>query len=176
MRAIILMVGLLAAEALMGSGGAAPRWQVCLTDEAGLNTPARAAFQREFSVLVSSREADLVWDLCDAVEPGAIILRVRTAPPSTVPEDALGLARLKGPRITAPLEVYVAPVMQLLDGHANCWAVVGRALARVAAHEVAHLLTQKGDHDQQGLLREGFSGSELAGESSEPFRRLAQRD
>jgi len=40
---------------------------------------------------------------------------------------------------------------------------VGRALARVAAHEIYHALTASESHDSDGLMRPSFSGRDLLG-------------
>jgi hypothetical protein len=60
-------------------------------------------------------------------------------------------------------------VVELLPS-TQCWSVIGRALARVAAHEVAHFVDQAGAHNGTGLLRQTFDARQLASEDSYPFR------
>jgi hypothetical protein len=40
-------------------------------------------------------------------------------------------------------------------------ALLGRALARVVAHEVIHILTNSGEHGREGIARPAFSGRQL---------------
>jgi hypothetical protein len=47
--------------------------------------------------------------------------------------------------------------------------LVGKALARVAAHEIAHFQFQEHGHHSQGLLRDSFPAWQLADEDSLPF-------
>ena len=44
-------------------------------------------------------------------------------------------------------------------------ALLGRALARVVAHEVIHMLTKSGEHGHAGIARSAFSGKQLIGEA-----------
>jgi hypothetical protein len=41
--------------------------------------------------------------------------------------------------------------------------LMGRALGRVVAHELVHILTRSADHGSQGVARPAFSGRELIG-------------
>jgi hypothetical protein len=42
--------------------------------------------------------------------------------------------------------------------------VYGRALARIMAHELYHVLTGRGDHDREGIAKAGFTVRDLVGE------------
>ncbi|HEY3440064.1 MAG TPA: hypothetical protein VGK29_04910 [Paludibaculum sp.] len=44
-----------------------------------------------------------------------------------------------------------------------CAARLGRALARVAAHEICHVLTTSGAHDKQGIMKPSFDHRDLCG-------------
>jgi hypothetical protein len=159
-----VIAGIVALTLLAGPVDAQTR-QVCLNDQAGLNAPAEGAFYREFQSLLGGRGVQLVEQGC---EPDSIQLSVyRQA--SGRKHDALGAARVEGTAITPQLEVYLDNVVALLSD-SQCWTVVGRAIARVAAHEVAHYLDQSAEHDESGLLRARFSGSDLAADDSHPFR------
>lgn len=156
---------MLAALTLLAGGADAQTRQVCLDDQAGLNAPAEGAFYREFQSLIGVRGVQLVEQGC---EPDSIRLSVfRQA--AGRESDALGAARVEGAAIAPQLEVYLDRVVALLP-ESQCWNVIGRALARVAAHEVAHYLNQGAEHDEAGLLQARFSAHELAGEDSYPFR------
>jgi len=41
--------------------------------------------------------------------------------------------------------------------------LMGRALARVMAHEVVHMLTKSGAHGREGVAKTALSGSQLIG-------------
>jgi hypothetical protein len=125
----------------------APR--LCWEDLAGLAAPARASLVRELRALLPGLDVErgTAERPCDR-EP-AIRLAIH-AVRQDAPDDALGLAHTRAGRIEPRLEVFVAPVMRL-TGAAD-WEVVGRALARVAAHEAIHYIQQRADHDDHGLF------------------------
>lgn len=158
-------IGVLAALTLLASESAAQSRQVCLDDQAGLTAPAEGAFYREFQSLAGPRGVQLIEEGC---EPDSIRLTIYQQAAGRK-GDALGGARVEGSAIAPRLEVYVDRVIALLP-ETQCWTVIGRAMARVAAHEVAHYLDQRAEHEERGLLRERFSATDLAGEDSYPFR------
>lgn len=47
---------------------------------------------------------------------------------------------------------------------------LGRALGRVLAHEIGHVLINTADHDRTGLMRATFSADELAQPDRRPFQ------
>jgi hypothetical protein len=149
---------------LVGSLHATPRL-VCVDDQVGLAPPAQASMYQELTVLLGNRKVRLDSADCDAAENGAIRLFIRRQGPLA---DILGRAQLDGSRVAPRLEVFLVPVLDLLQDP-TCWASVGRALGRVAAHEVTHYLDQIVEHDPAGLMRAGFTRRELAAEDSFPF-------
>ena len=52
----------------------------------------------------------------------------------------------------------------------GCRGQLGRALARVAAHELEHYSAQQLHHDDKGLMRAAFDGLHLAADDSNRFR------
>jgi hypothetical protein len=153
--------------ALLAGVAQAQNRQVCLDDHAGLNTPALGSFYREFQTLVGPRGVELAESGC---EPDAIRLSLYSKAQGHG-ADVLGAARLEQSKIAPRLEIYLDRVVAMMP-ETRCWNVVGRALARVAAHEVAHFVGQDPRHAEAGLLRAQFSGSQLASEDSHPFRWL----
>jgi hypothetical protein len=149
----------------MESGAQAQAWEVCLDDQAGLNAPTMGSFYREFQGLVGPRGVKIETEACRTDSIRVSLQRSASGHPS----DVLGGAFLTGERITPQLNVFYDRVVELIPESA-CWNVVGRALARVAAHEVAHFIGQDPQHADAGLLRARFSGGQLAGEDSYPFR------
>jgi hypothetical protein len=139
--------------------------QVCLEDHAALNTPTLGSFYQEFRALVGARGIELSDSGC---QPDAIRLSLYQRAEGRA-ADVLGAARVDGQRVSPQLEVYLDPVVAMMP-ETHCWNVVGRALARVAAHEVAHFIDQDQQHSKIGLLRARFPGAQLASDDSYPFR------
>ena len=136
--------------------------QACLQDEVGLNGPAKASFFSEFRSLAGPRGVNLSDSGC---QPDAIRISLLRES-GDKPEDVLGAAKIEGSGISGRLEVYFEPVVETIPA-ANCWTVIGRALARVAVHEVSHYLEQSQGHAQFGLMQPRFTGAQLA--SADPF-------
>jgi hypothetical protein len=159
---------------LLGSltlGGAlAQTPQVCLDDRAGLNAPTLGSFYKEFQLLAGSHGVRIEDDACRPEAIRIVLYDDNTGHPS----DVLGAAPVVGSRVAPRLEIYVAQVVDLMP-ETGCWNVVGRALARVAAHEVAHLIDQDLQHGDTGLLQAHFSGAQLAADDSYPFRWIPSR-
>ena len=155
----VLLWAPLAGEAL------AQTRQVCLDDQAGLNAPTIGSFHREFQFLVGARGIRLEDEGCAADAIRISVHRNANGHPS----DALGAAPIADSGIGPRLEIYFDRIVALMP-ETQCWNVVGRALARVAAHEVAHYIDQDESHSEAGLLQAKFSGTQLAGEDSYPFR------
>ena len=158
---------LLAAPSVLGAA-----WQVCVEDDASLlTTPVRAAVLREFQTLVGSRVARIEFERCSVDSP-RMRLAIKDEPPSQF-EDVLGLAYRDRDRIEPVLHVFRGPLVRYL-GAPNSSEAVGRAVARVAAHEATHFLHQQAHHCERGLMRATFPPYELASQDSRPFRRFAR--
>ncbi len=151
--------------ALLAGLGQAQTRKVCLDNQADLKAPALGSFYTEFRSLVGSHGVALTESACP---PDAIHLALY--PRAAVAEtDVLGAARVEGDKVEPKLEIYLDRVVALMP-ESHCWDTLGRALARVAAHEVAHYIDQDQRHADTGLLRAQFSGEQLASEDSYPFR------
>jgi hypothetical protein len=139
--------------------------QVCLDDRAQVNAPTLGSFYKEFQSLVGPHGVELAESGC---EPDAIRLSLyRRAQGHGA--DVLGAAPREGSRIAPRLEIYLDRVVAMMP-ETRCWNVLGRALARVAAHEVAHYMDQNRRHSDAGLMQARFSGAQLASDDSYPFR------
>jgi hypothetical protein len=59
----------------------------------------------------------------------------------------------------------VASVRSAMFGgdYAHADTLLGRALGRVLAHEIVHILSGSGDHGKAGVARESLSGAQLIG-------------
>lgn len=156
---------LLLTVALPSALGAA--WNVCVQDsDALLSAPVRAAALREFSELMGAQRASLDFGDCTA-EGRRIQLKVLAEAPEHL-HNVLGQAYRRHERIEPLLNVYYESLVRYL-GHPNNAYAIGRAVARVAAHEVKHFLDQDPSHCSHGLLRSGFGAWELMAADSRPF-------
>ena len=154
----------------IAGGALAQTREVCLDDQAGLNAPAMGSFYKEFHLLVGARGVRLEGEACASDAIRVSLYRSAVGRPA----DVLGAAPLvHGSRIAPRLEIYYDRVVALMP-EAECWSIVGRALARVAAHEVAHFIDQDQNHGD-GLLQARFSGAELAADDSYPFRWISSQ-
>lgn len=90
-----------------------------------------------------------------------LLVRIREAPGQRY-STALGLVQVRQGRVLPLIELYVRPVKELLgrDLHA---AALGKALARVAAHELTHYREQRLDHGAAGSFRESLGPGDLTG-------------
>ncbi len=157
----------LALSALLPSG-LDGEWAVCVRDKSSLLTaPSRAAILQEFQGLMAGERAKLIFDTCPK-RPFRIDLSISPEAPEHLP-GVLGRARRRREGVEPRLEVFYYPLIRYL-GDPNSLTAIGRALARVAAHEAAHLLEQQGHHCSHGLLRNGFSAYELSAPDPHPFR------
>ena len=137
---------------------------VCLKDAVGLNPFNRKAFEAEFRELTGR---DVIFAPADCPTP-AVSLSIMAYPPARY-THALGLAYHDKDRVFPELRVYTKPVLRLLGEQASA-AQLGRALARVAAHEFGHYFLQRLDHDHEGLMKDSFQGPDLGAEDPASFR------
>ncbi|RPI18507.1 MAG: hypothetical protein EHM65_02175 [Acidobacteriales bacterium] len=133
---------------------------LCIEDRVHLDARTRAAFDREIDTLLpESASAGC------GVE--ALLVVIAFDAPARCP-SSLGLAYSSQARVMPKVEVFLNQVLRALAG-IRAPVPVGRALARVAAHEAAHYFLQQHGHDRDGLLRERFPEWQLGADSSAPF-------
>ena len=158
-----ILIALLMAPWAFGSS-----WTVCVTDTAAVLTPpVRGAVNREFRSLMGGQGAGLTFDKCSMGAPRMDLL-IKDEPPNGL-EGVLGLARRNRERIEPQLQVFYGSLRRYL-GEPNSAEALGRALARVAAHEAAHFLTQQPHHCKRGLLQATLSAYELLTAEAAQFR------
>ena len=152
---------------LMAPGAFGGSWTVCVTDVSALLTPPiRGAVTREFHSLMGGHTTGLAFDKCNK-GGSRIHLVIKDEPPNGL-EGVLGLARRKRDRIEPQLQVFYGSLVRYL-GEPNNSEAVGRAVARVAAHEAAHFLEQQPHHCQRGLLQAMLSADKLLAADPAPF-------
>ncbi|MCY4187048.1 MAG: hypothetical protein OXD30_01035 [Bryobacterales bacterium] len=158
-----LLVALLLPPSAVGSP-----WRVCVTDTSELLTaPVRGAAMREFHALLGAQGAALSFKKCPA-GGSRVDLLITDEPPRGL-EGVLGLARRAGQTIEPPLQVFYDGALVRHLGRPGKAEALGRALARVAAHETAHLLQQQAAHCAHGLLQSTLPAYELLAADPAPF-------
>ena len=144
--------------------------RVCFHNPAGLRPPTLASMNLELSGLLHGKRVSLMGAPCLAESNGAALVVVRKGGLPDEP-DVLGRAVQTKGRIMPILEVYLEPIVSLI-GNGRSSKTVGRALARVAAHELNHFVDQTEAHSDRGLMQTGFFGWQLEQEDPYPFRRV----
>jgi hypothetical protein len=141
--------------------------EICLEDRARLSLPAIAAFQTELSLIVPDARIEPASGACD------FRLTIR---PDSLPgqPDVLGRTPVSGGHILPRAEVFAASIIRLLEG-SRSHTLLGRAIARVAAHEIGHYLSQEGRHHASGLMRPELTVSQLVGADRAPFMLRVRR-
>jgi hypothetical protein len=137
--------------------------EVCIEDRVSLNSFSRRALEAEFHELVGVKL--LASKKCS---PPAVSVVISAHPPAGQ-ANVLGLAYKHGDRVFPEVRIFTQPLLRLLGANASA-AQLGRALARVAAHELRHYSAQQLHHDENGLMKAAFDGLQLAAEDSSRFR------
>ena len=128
--------------------------EICVEDRAKLSLPAFAALRTELSLTVPDARIARTSRRC------SFRLEIR---PESMPgrPDVLGRTPLAGGRILPRAEVFVPSIVNLLGGGLHSHEMLGRAIARVAAHEIGHYLSRSGNHQESGLMQPQFTASQL---------------
>jgi hypothetical protein len=157
--------GLFLLASLAGNLLQANLLHVCFLNTANLDPETVRQFEKELSDIASSSGVSLSIRQC---MPGpAADVRITIQSQSGVEPSALGAAKVLGGRVLPELEVYTAPIGALLA--ARLPVLMGRAMARVAAHELGHFLTQSSEHSD-GVMSEFYSGPRLMAADKRSFR------
>lgn len=138
---------------------------LCVDNQARLDEMTMQAFRTELMAILTASERYGEFAPCRA---GSVRITMRSKPPAEE-ASALGAARRKDGRILPELELYVDGVTQLVN--VRLPGVIGRALARVATHEMAHYLYQEGGaHADAGLMMERLGAAHLLAANRRFFR------
>ena len=160
-----IQAALLLAFIAPGTFGAT--WTVCLEDSGELlNTPHRGAVLGEFRELMGGQGVELDFGTC-VQDSRRIRLEILGEAPDHL-EGVLGLAHRRSERIEPRLKVFYGPLVRYI-GDPNSTLLVGRAIARVAAHEAMHFIKQQPSHCADGLMRPEFSVWDLLGSDRGPL-------
>ena len=127
---------------------------VCVLNWVEVDPVTLRAFEAEFSSLLADRGVLLDGTACARQDRENVIrISIFRMPPKEE-RGALGLAYMSRSRVMPVLEIYLTRLLYYL-GDCRTPNVVGRALARIAAHEVGHYLLQDSGHSN-GLMRRQF--------------------
>lgn len=163
---LLLSAALLAAPPIEASGGV----RLCVEDETDLPVVARIELQAELRAVLGRLDVEFLEGPCPAPTSDAVRLRLQSRPNGT-PASALGAARVDGERIAPDLAVFPEAIRAFTA--ANDCRRLGRAIGRVAAHELAHYLLQSLEHESDGLLREAFPPQQLGAPAARAAFRLS---
>jgi hypothetical protein len=159
------LLAVLAAVSFSAAAHAEPV-RVCVRNQIDLPEIAQASMRAELKLLFPRLKVVAQSEPCEAVTEGQILIFVKDTEDG-VPADALGRAPIVDGKIIPALEVFKGPVAELSG--ANDLETLGRALGRVAAHELLHYLLQQSGHNVTGLLQERLDTTALRSEDRRDY-------
>lgn len=129
---------------------------ICLDDRVRIDNQTAKAFDKELSLLSGStfRLVDRKRSLAKCIR-----ISIRSHAPARY-QGALGLAFTADGRVLPAIDLYVSNIQHTLGGVAGSERF-GRALAKVAFHELQHYVRQERHHDVHGLFAPALSGTQL---------------
>lgn len=145
--------------------------------EAPAGTPATVldSFRTEVETVLSRPGVQLQWreDL-DGNEAfhRVLVIRLRGSCSTELPDglgrpSALGSTHVSNGRVQPFIEISCSQVISALSRQWSWPAgglsgeLFGKALARVASHEIVHALTESVEHDEVGLMKPAFDRHDL---------------
>jgi len=137
---------------------------VCLEAHASLDVDTIKVFREELKAI--ARISGLSLRVVD--QPGECQdIRVSIQFLSRTEISALGATRVRDGRILPEIEIYATSIKNLV--RSTLPALVGRGMARVAAHEIGHYLLQTTTHSKD-LMSECFGAAHLLVNNNRSFR------
>ena len=137
---------------------------VCLEVQANLDADTIKVFEEELEAI--ARLSGLTLRLLNQPsECQDIRLSIQSLARGEI--SALGAARVKDGRILPEIEIYATSVAKLI--RSTLPALVGRGMARVAAHEIGHYLLQTTAHSKD-LMTEYYAAPHLLAKDHRSFR------
>jgi hypothetical protein len=138
----------------------------------------RRSFRNEAAAIWEDYGVEILWSDSEVpadVHLDAIVARKRSDRVLTVREPVLALTRLENGAVREPIRVLFDTIDAMLQERhegiesARYEQVLGRALGRVLAHEIGHVLLGR-QHDPEGLMRATFPVYDLTRFDRERFR------
>jgi hypothetical protein len=128
---------------------------VCIHNKAKLDRDTTGEFERELATIARASGMELRFVPCSGFDS---VLRITVENRSAMEGSALGAARTAGGRVMPEFEVYAGRIAELLP--VRLPKLMGRAMARVAAHELGHYFLQTQQHGAD-VMTEVFTGARL---------------
>lgn len=151
---VALVAGLMAIGAGMVQAGEERReLAVCVGNATAVDRTLAQEWEGELRRILATSGRVLRLAVCD--EDGAVQVYFMRFHPREA--SALGAARTRRESVLPLLEVYSEPVAALIGTRLP--GLLGKAMARVTAHELTHYVRQETEHAEAG----GFSGQYTAG-------------
>ncbi len=147
---------------LTGVSHAAEPLALCFAPPHAVAPDVRSQWQQELRLILHHSGYELKLAACT---PESIELRVLRSNPRQ--PQALGAARTSQSRIEPVVEIYLDPLAELIG--TRLAGPLGRAMARVTAHELRHVVGQQAHH-QGGDFPEGYSAGLLLAAKPAHFR------
>ncbi len=148
---VAILIGLLPA------GVGATSLRLCLDNPAAVSVATRAEFQMELTRLFPGMAFGSEAACADDEEAVRIALAKEAA---DHPADVLGAIRIQPDgRLELPALVFVDTVAAYSKAPGQ--QALGRALARVAGHELLHYFQQSAEHAAHGLMQHRLSAQDL---------------
>ena len=138
--------------------------ELCVENPARLDEFTVRAFQTELRNILALSGRSAGFTQC---RPGVVTISMRRLPPDEE-TSALGRTRQINGRPVPDIELFAAPTVQIVG--TGLPGVVGRAMARVATHELGHWLSQGSGHSAHGVMMEGLSAAQLMARDRGFFR------
>jgi hypothetical protein len=143
-------LGLLACNSLIAGG-----LELCVENPARLDGFTVQAFRAEIQRIAQVSGRPITFT---ASQAGRVRIVMREEPPDEE-TSALGAIRQRDGRLLPEIELFISPTSRLINTRLS--EILGRALARVATHELGHLLTRRATHRDHGVMMERLSAAHL---------------
>ena len=137
---------------------------LCVDNQARLDEYTIQAFRKELAAILAASDRGAGFSPC---RDGSVRITLRAKPPAEEPA-ALGAARRRDDAILPEVELFVDGIAFLVETRLP--GVLGRAMARVATHEIAHYLYQSGEHSGEGHMMERLGPAHLLAGDRRFFR------
>jgi hypothetical protein len=138
--------------------------ELCVENPARLDEFTLRAFQTELGNILDLSGRPATFTPC---RPGVVTITLRRQPPDEE-SSALGRTRHVNGRLVPDIELFAAPTVQIVGTVLP--GVLGRAMARVATHELGHWLSQGSGHSTRGFMMERLSAAHLMASDRGLFR------
>jgi len=137
---------------------------LCIENTALLDSSALQVFRAELGSILATSQRTAVFTDC---APGVITITMRQQPPAEETSALGGIRHVDG-RLTPQIDLFTRPVVRMVGS--SLPAVVGRALARIATHEIGHWITQSAGHADCGVMMQRLTAAHLMGSGRSFFR------